>query len=139
MLTSLQKNKLIKEVESWIGTPWIHNQASKGVGADCVQFLVNSFKNIGVLPEEYKTRKYDKDWAMHNARSILREELVKIAEQVQDIKEGDIVLFITGKTSGHIGIYCGNNKIIHSHIRHGVCEIKLDALQNIIDSIWRIK
>lgn len=141
MLTQEQKTNLNNELQSWLGTKWVHNQACKGVGADCVQFIVEAVKNVNLLPKSYKTRKYDKDWAMHNARSILREELVQVSEKVdiKEIQEGDIVLFMTGRTSGHIGVYLGNNKLIHSHIQNGVSIAEFNNVNTTIESVWRLK
>ena len=141
MLTQEQKTNLNNELQSWLGTKWVHNQACKGVGADCVQFIVEAVKNVNLLPQSYKTRKYDKDWAMHNARSILREEICKVAEKVdtKEIQEGDIVLFMTGRTSGHIGVYLGNNQLIHSHIQNGVSIAEFSNINTTIESIWRLK
>lgn len=141
MLTQEQKTNLTNELQSWMGTKWVHNQACKGVGADCVQFIVKAAQNVNVLPKEYKTRKYDKDWAMHNARSILREEISKLAEKIniKDIQEGDVILFMTGRTSGHIGVYLGGNKVIHSHIRNGVSTVEFNNINTTIESVWRFK
>lgn len=141
MLTQEQKTNFNNELQSWLGTKWVHNQACKGVGADCVQFIVEAVKNVNLLPKSYKTRKYDKDWAMHNARSILREEIFKVADKIdtKEIQEGDIVLFMTGRTSGHLGVYLGNNQLIHSHIQNGVSIAEFNNVNTTIESVWRLK
>jgi cell wall-associated NlpC family hydrolase len=64
----------------------------------------------------------------------------KIASKVDliDIKEGDIVVFKYGLTTTHAGVYVGNGRIIHSAIRHGVIEEKLDKYITHFDSVWRL-
>lgn len=137
-----------EEICSWIGKRWIHGQALKTEGADCIQFIIAVSKEVGWLPKEYKSIKYAKDWAVHNDRSILKEELTKYCTQIftredniiiniDKLQIGDIILMLSGKTSGHAGFYIGESNIVHSHIRNGICKESLTVYIDKIDSVWR--
>lgn len=137
------------EICSWIGKRWIHGQSVKSEGADCIQFIVAVAKTAGWIPQDYKTIKYARDWAIHNDKSILKEEIKKHASLVildsntvmsnlHKLQVGDIILIISGQTSGHAGFYIGDGNIVHSHIRHGILQEKLSVYNDKIDSVWRI-
>lgn len=137
----IDEQAIIAEARSWVGSRWIHGQSVKGVGADCIQFIASVARNLGWIPNSYKTMKYARDWAMHNDRSILIEELSKVAEQVDinGIKIGDVLIFNTGKCAGHAGFYIGNGMMIHAHIRHGITEEEINRYKDKFNSAWRIK
>lgn len=119
---------IIAELDSWIGTPWKHGIALKGFGADCIQFIIGVAKQFQWLPEDYTSIKYNKDWAVHNARSILEEELAKVASRVISgsiddlnlLKTGDVIIFRFGKCASHAGMYVGDGVMVHALIRQFV-------------------
>ena len=135
----MTNEETINIIRSWKGTKWIHSQSLKGVGVDCIQFVVSVGKELNWLPSDYKTIKYTRDWAIHNDRSILLEELNKVCNKIPitDLQIGDILVFKFGKCAGHSGFYIGNNRIVHSKIRAGVIEEVLNRKS--VDSVWRVK
>lgn len=44
---------LIAEARSWIGTPWVHQQRLKGVGADCVGFAGGVLIALGIYAADH--------------------------------------------------------------------------------------
>lgn len=135
----MNKQAIIDEARTWLGTKWIHNQALKGGGADCSQFVIAVFKNVGLLPKTYKSIKYNRDWALHNSESKLLIEVKKYCKQVniKDLQAGDILLYKSGKCASHIAIYLGNDKLIHSKIRAGVVEAYIWEHKKDLVSAWR--
>ncbi len=137
----------IEEALSWKGTKWRHGQALKGNSTDCIQWLLTLGKKFDWIPLLYQAPKYHRDWALHNNTSILKQEVQKFFYEVDSGNKmrGDILLFVFGKTSSHAGIYLGNNKMIHAHIKNGVEEVNLSQIVNddkqtyedILDSVWR--
>ena len=133
-------NDTVSIAKSWIGTRWVHGQSLKGVGADCIQFIISVAKESGQIPEEYKSIRYSQDWALHNSRSILLEEIQKLCIQIsiEDIQVGDILIFNYGKCASHAGIYIGDRKMIHSKIRSGVIESGISRYMPRFNSAWRV-
>jgi len=128
-MTKREQEKFIKECRSWIGTPWIHGQGTKGVGVDCVYFVSEVAKNMGWLNKDYVIEPYPKDWAFHKKRNILWNELQKFCNEIplSQIQIGDILTYkYTKKTITHIAFYLGNNKAIHSHRQYGVVEFNIE-------------
>ena len=131
--------QIIDILNSWKGTKWIHGQSLKGVGTDCIQFVISAAKELEWLPPDYQSVKYNRDWALHNERSILLEEINKFCDEIplNKIQIGDLLIFKFGKCAGHSGFYIGNNKIIHSKIRAGIVE-EVFNIKN-FHSAWRRK
>ncbi len=85
--------------KKWIGTKYVWGGNSLTKGIDCSGFVQQVFKNFG-----YKTPRVSRDMAKKYT-TIKRSEL----------KPGDLVFY--GKANGyinHVGIYFGNNQVIHS-------------------------
>lgn len=99
---------LAKEVDSWLGVPYKYGGQSK-TGVDCSGLVVEIYKTV-YNKKLYRSSQeiYDK-----NCNSIQKNEL----------KEGDLVFFITNKNSkkiNHVGLYLKDNKFIHSTTKRGV-------------------
>lgn len=135
----MDKSEVIQEVRSWIGTPWKHGVALKGFGTDCVQFLLTIAKTAGWVPGDYRIQKYTQDWMLHNNESLLIPELEKYASIVNSMEVCDILAFKYGRCASHVGIYVGEGKMIHAHIRHGVEEDYVKKYKDKLVSVWRIK
>lgn len=100
--------KLCEEVESWLGVPYKYGGESKQ-GIDCSALVVEIYKKV------YGKKLYrnSHDIYKKNCRHINKKEL----------KEGDLVFFITAKNRkriNHVGLYLNNNKFVHSTTKRGV-------------------
>ncbi len=135
----MNENEIINILNSWKGTKWIHGQSLKGVGTDCIQFIISVGKELNWLPSNYKSIKYTRDWALHNDKSILLEEVSKLCDKIllNEIQIGDILIFKFGRCAGHSGFYVGEDRIIHSKVKAGVVEERVN-MKN-FHSAWRIK
>lgn len=116
--TSLKGNskKLYKEVDAWLGTPYKYGGQSKN-GTDCSGLVVELYKAV------YNKKLYRSSYEIYekNCNPIKKKEL----------REGDLVFFITnknGKRINHVGLYLKDNKFIHSTTQRGV--IITDLLEN---------
>ncbi len=105
--------KLLREADSWIGTSYLYGGNDRD-GVDCSGFVVQVFKNsLGIsLPRTSVQQQTYCD-------SIGREELMP----------GDLVFFTVrgGSRVGHVGIYIGDNKMVHSSSSKGVIISSLEA------------
>ncbi len=144
----LEHEKLMSELEEWIGSRWMHGQAVKGYATDCVQFLVHVGKKMDWVPPEYEPPKYNRDWALHNNESVLEQEIGRFCNRLQMTEEqlrrlegievGDILLFREGMCASHAGLLVEDGVMIHAHIRKGV--VKEPISQYFLErlkSVWR--
>ena len=134
-MTELQKLKLVEIAKKQIGKPYVFgaHEAEEGEVFDCSSFTQFVFSSIGIeLPRS----------------SILQagDEKGKEIPIGSDLEVGDLLFmrgvrgyyrdsFFNGKELyiGHVGIYLGNNEIIHSqaHIEpHGVMIETIRELEN---------
>ncbi len=104
--------KLYKVLNEWMGTPYKYGGADKK-GVDCSGFVMNIYKEV-----------YDID-LYRSAYDIMKN--VYFVEKTE-LKEGDILFFITGKENkvSHVGIYLKNNQFVHSSTSKGVVISRLD-------------
>ena len=106
----LTNKKLIEYVHQWWAVPYRIGGNSKE-GIDCsafVQGLTNEAFGIS-LP---RTSREQADFC---------KEISK-----QDLKEGDLVFFASGRSISHVGMYISNNKFVHASTSMGVVISDLD-------------
>lgn len=106
---------LMIEAEKYIGYPYVYGAASPDVGFDCSGFVCWVFNQSGV----FKTKRLGANGLYSLCTDIPREEA----------RPGDLVFF--EKTMGanvkgitHVGIYVGNNMMIHAGDPVGFADLK---------------
>ena len=93
-------SKILSTAYSQMGLPYQYGGASPKTGFDCSGFVKWVFANHGVeLPRTTKD-------LLHVGVPVAEDEL----------RPGDLVLYSrsVGRSTGHVGIYTGNGKFIHS-------------------------
>lgn len=133
-------DRLLREVDSWLGTPYRHMQCTKGRGADCTLFIGSVLKEVGALKDFVYTY-YPKDWQTHTSTELIIDHFRKHASYLHpnldfielndpdDLKFGDVLGFsiCLRKLTNHSAIYLGDRKFIHSINGKGVVYSTLDA------------
>lgn len=100
---------LIAEARSWLGVPYAWGGKTRD-GVDCSGFLVTVFHDAAGIDLPRTTHK--------------QEEACRYVER-DDIAVGDILFFSSGKSGGkvaHVGMYVGNDRMIHASSSRGVVE-----------------
>jgi NlpC/P60 family putative phage cell wall peptidase len=111
---------------SWIGTPYRHQAALKGVGCDCLGLLIGVWREVtggeaGPVPP------YTPDWAEAMGRETfvegLREYLREIAPG--EAREGDLVLFRwrAHLPAKHAAILTAPDLMVHAQEKAVVTEV----------------
>jgi len=113
----LSNIKLLNKISEWWGTPYCMGGKTK----DCID--CSSFTQAMV-------------------RDLYKAELPRTAQEqydacqhinYEDLKEGDLVFFQSGRHSGvtHVGFYLTNNKFVHASSSNGV------IISDLNEKIWR--
>ncbi len=98
---SKQQRLIIKIAERWIGTPYKYGGTTRA-GIDCSAFVKNVYKELGVkLP-----------------RTSKQQYVATIPVTNPDI--GDLIFFKKKGRVYHVGLYIGNNIMIHASSKRGV-------------------
>lgn len=110
-LTGKESPALIREVSSWVGTPYVFGGITPR-GADCSGFVLTVYQKIYGLQLPRTTQRM----AQH-ARRVSRNNL----------QEGHLVFFRTEpRRISHVGIYLGQGYFIHVSSSKGVMVNHLD-------------
>ncbi|TVQ94539.1 MAG: NlpC/P60 family protein [Bacteroidetes bacterium] len=110
-LNGNENPELIREVVSWLGTPYRYGGINKS-GADCSGFAKVVYRDVYGINLERVTVNM-----AQNSRRISK----------RNLQEGDLVFFrINSRRISHVGIYLSNNKFIHASASRGVVVNDLD-------------
>ena len=106
-ITQRDNQILYNTVAQWLGTPY-RNGGSTMRGIDCSGFANNIYRTV-----------YKKNLA-RNSADILRLNCRRITRQ--NLSEGDLVFFATGRTkkATHVGVYLKDGKFAHASTSKGV-------------------
>ena len=122
--------RVVKAARAWIGTPYHHQAACRGVGTDCLGLIRGVWHDLfGEMPEAPPP--YTRDWA----EALDRETLIDAAERYlrrapdRDITAGTVLVFRYRRDvpAKHIGIATAPDRFIHAVERRGVVEVALVA------------
>ncbi|MCC6181620.1 MAG: C40 family peptidase [Bacteroidia bacterium] len=103
--SAITNEALYQFIDDWMGVPYKYAGKDKR-GIDCSALTSTLYQQV------YQKKISD------NTKSLV-EETKKITKQ--ELKEGDLVFFITnGKSISHVGVYLHNNKFVHASSKKGV-------------------
>jgi NlpC/P60 family putative phage cell wall peptidase len=114
-----QRDLVVKEALSWIGTPYRHNAMVKGSGVDCAMILIGVYQNCGLV-EEVNLPHYSPQWHLHRDEEKYLETISKYLKPTKDPKPGDVALFKFGRTVSHSAIIIDYPTVVHAYNRVGV-------------------
>lgn len=115
---------LTEIAREWLGTPWVHHQAVKRLGCDCVGFLFGVSKeaelNLPPLPKAYARLPKEND---------IKKYLDDNFEQINEILPDSILLLEFSGIYCHVAIATSENTMIHADSVHKkVIEHKIDEM-----------
>jgi NlpC/P60 family putative phage cell wall peptidase len=119
---------IVAAARGWIGTPYVHQQAVRGAGCDCLGLVRGVWREVRCAEPE-AVPAYTPDWSesagderlWRAARRWLRERAAS------DAGPGDVLLFRmrAGAVAKHLGIMSGPDSFVHAYSGHGVVESAL--------------
>ena len=112
---------IVREAQSWIGTPYISNACIKGPrgGTDCAMLLVGVYGNLDLIPKEFDPRPYPPQWHVHRNEekymNIVRSFAGEVAEPPgRKPLPGDVVMFKIGRVFAHGAIVVDWPHVVHA-------------------------
>lgn len=125
--------KIVAAARGWIGTPYVHQCATRGAGSDCLGLIRGIWRELyGAEPEAIPA--YSMDWSEPQDEerlwhAALRHLTPKAPAQAVC---GDVLLFRMrqGAVAKHLGVMSRSDpaaRFIHAYARHGVVESALNA------------
>jgi cell wall-associated NlpC family hydrolase len=118
-LAQQQRDAVLIEATSWIGTPYHHEAFVKGAGVDCAFFLICCYHAAGVIPW-IDPRPYPRDWHFHRDAERYLGWVERYCDQVEVPEPGDLVVFQYGRTFSHGAIVVKWPLMLHSYVNLGV-------------------
>ena len=125
-LTDNQRENLVREMKSWIGTPyrgWSRVKGPKG-GVDCGQILAGVYINTGFLsPEIALPKYYSLSVAQHKESTEYIDLIRKYFDEIPEaqVLPGDIVVYKLGRAFAHAALVVEwSSFIIHAFAHGGV-------------------
>lgn len=112
-------DRIVVLAEGWIGTPYRHQGATKGVGCDCIGLIRGIWREL-YGEEAEAVPAYAADWAERGGDDRLMDagrRLFGEAVGLSDALPGDILLFRWRQdcAAKHAGILVGPQHFIHAY------------------------
>ncbi len=107
-LNRKDNKELYQELKRWLGTPYVYADHTCGVGTDCSGMVMEVYLKV------YGIKVH------RNSAKMLEQNCKPI--DVEDLREGDLVFFITSGDGhvSHVGIYLKDYKFVHASSSRGV-------------------
>lgn len=112
-MTPEQRQAVLDEAHSWLGTPYHHQAKNKGAGVDCAMILVDVYHQAGLIPQ-IDPRPYPPDWHMHRDAERYLGWISQYADEVHAPLPGDIAVFQFGRCVSHAAIVVDWPLVIHA-------------------------
>lgn len=114
-----ERQKVVLEALTWVGTPYRIGADVKGSGIDCGMLLLRVFVDTGLF-EPFDPRPYPEQWHLHQQEERYLDYANHFGEEVPAPPErrclpADVVMFKYGKCFAHGAIVVADDYIIHSN------------------------
>lgn len=115
-----QRQAVVAEALSWVGTPFHHQGTVKGVGVDCAQLLAECYQAAGLIAPP-NAGPYPADWHLHRdaeryLQTVFRDAVERPPVAERTPEPGDVVLFRFGRTFSHGAIVIDWPVIVHAYV-----------------------
>lgn len=109
------RDTVIAEAMSWLGTPYHHCADVKGAGVDCAMILVRVFAACGLIAPGFDPRPYAPQWHLHRGIELYQAWIDAAgAKETGSPRPGDIGLWRFGRAYSHAAILINATDVIHA-------------------------
>lgn len=127
-----ERELIVKEAMTWVGTPYHEHGRKKGVGVDCGTFLAEVFIHAGLI-EKIDIPYYSPQWHLHRSRELYVETLLQYTKEIfRTPLPGDIAVWKIGRTHSHGALVTQWPTVIQSVKGKPICEAHAER-----DAIFR--
>jgi len=154
LLDESRAARLRAELESWIGTPWVHcsaergrTRAVKGVRGDCVHTIVAAFENAGIIepvtiPPSASNAGIGTAEGPETMSAILtmfvnQGRMAMLNPWHDDLIFGDLLTFRFAGREHHIGVYRGGRNGMFYHSGGGVGPTSSFRLSSLREQVFK--
>lgn len=113
-LEAYQREMVVREARSWVGTPYHCQGDIKGAGVDCGMLLVRVFVDTG-LCAPFDPRPYADDWYLHRSEERYLGFIFDRTKEVAAPMPGDVMVFRYGRCYAHGGVVTAANPLTIVH------------------------
>lgn len=118
---------IVREAETWIGTPFRHAAGVKGQGADCGLFVLRVMQTLGLVPAGDPPA-YPPSWCLHRGEDRFAPWLDEHADRVAAPAPGDVATFAFGRAGrAHLAIVVQWPRVLHADTTSGVVRARATA------------
>ena len=137
---SSSRDTIVSAALSWLGTPYHHQAALKGVGADCIGFIRGVRAEVVGYDVDYRPR-YSPSWG-----EVDREELLlKAAHEYfvpvdyEGWKPGDLLVFRVkfSASAKHCGIVVDGDNMLHAVSNRAVIKTTIGAWSSRVAGVFK--
>lgn len=129
----VNRSEIVRTTRRWIGTPYRHQAARRGAGADCLGLVRGVWREM-FDAEPASVPAYSMDWSEPQGEERLWEAARTHLVEKPKIRlaPGDVILFRMrhGSVAKHLGIISETGTaaaFVHAYARHGVVESPLSG------------
>ena len=110
---------VVTQAREWIGTPFQHQQRTKGVAVDCAGLVIGVCRALGLVAPAFDVGGYARQPDGVSLIKTCNEYMTPVRED--DMQPGDAVVVAYDKAPGHMGILGdyrhGGLSIIHAAMK----------------------
>lgn len=122
MSEASERQAILDEAMTWLGTPFHDCATLKGVGVDCAHFIHACYVAAGVVSDQH-ILPYSPQHMLHRDEELFLGYVERAGAHeipVEESKPADIVLYKIGRVYAHGALIVDWPKaIIHSHMQSG--------------------
>lgn len=119
--------KIADAALEYLGTPHVNQAKVKGKGVDCGMLLIASLEDAGAVQKDsIEIAPYSNEWHLHHSEEWFKGYIEKYCDKVDELQEGDFVLYQYGRCASHGAVYVGNGIVCHALVNHGCVLTEMD-------------
>ena len=119
--------KIADAALEYLGTPHVNQAKVKGKGVDCGMLLIASLEDAGAVQKDsIEIAPYSNEWHLHHSEEWFKGYIEKYCDKVEELEEGDFILYQYGRCASHGAVYVGNGIVCHALVNHGCVLTEMD-------------